>query len=421
MLSPVKNWWKRVDLDDLLGYDTFKVVHVRDRRLGFTFHGFQIAIFAYIIYSVIHNQLYLKKESPVPGAIRVSLLEPTGELQTSPYCQQKPCVFWGANQILYDPGDQGATFLTTRISTKVFPAREGCDFQLPTNAACRYNLQPSTVSPEYYITDLDRYTLMIEHSVRGTATGISIRNGEMSGRLLITKANNPYYQNETELHFSPQTRPPRVPGDIITVGQLLRASGAVLDAPSDAPGADQSKGETYRSSGIVLSVVIEYDNDGSTNFKYSYSANYIKGNEFKVEETIFNPTDGSITELNRHGIRIVFSQTGNIGKFDFMSLLTNLVASIALLKTATLLVEIFMLKFLPQRKMYYEAKYELTEDFDDLRKRRNGEDIDLEGRKKPTTLGPGVEVTQPSPCHTHFSAEPLVEHRDDHVGPSKAV
>ncbi|KAK9763754.1 hypothetical protein K7432_009303 [Basidiobolus ranarum] len=412
MLSFVKNWWKSVDLDDMLGYDTFKVVHVRDRRLGFTFHGFQAAIFAYIIYSVIHNQLYLKKEAPVPGAIRVSLLEPAGDLQNSTYCQQKPCVYWGANQILFNPGAQGVSFLTTRISTKIFPAQAGCNSILSTTPGCRYNLPKPTESPEYYISDLERFTLMIEHSVRGTSTGISVRNGEMKGRLLITKDNNPFYNNETELSFTPQNRPPRVPGDIITVAKLLRASGANLDAPSDAPGADQANGESYRSSGIVLSVVIQYDNDGNDKFKYSYSANYIKGNEYKIEETIYNPTDGSYTEFNRHGIRIVFSQTGNIGKFDFMSLLTNLVASIALLKTASLLVEIFMLKFLPQRKMYYEAKYEHTEDFDDLRKGRehnpnNGastsEEFDHEKVKNPST------VAYPPDCHTESSSNVFVE------------
>jgi hypothetical protein len=94
---------------------------------------------------------------------------------------------------------------------------------------------------------------------------------------------------------------------------------------------------------------------------FSYIVN---GSEFKITQTVYN-LDGSISYYDRHGIRIVFAQTGSIGKFNFISLLLNLVAALALFRVATLVVDGIMVYFLPQKKLYHREKFQETLDFND--------------------------------------------------------
>jgi hypothetical protein len=118
-------------------------------------------------------------------------------------------------------------------------------------------------------------------------------------------------------------------------------------------------------------VVIDYQNQVRypNQIKYGYWPSVIPGAEYKVLEVIRNP-DNTVTEINRHGVKIVFQQTGSIGHFDMITLLINLVSAIALLKVASIIVEVLMLRFLPERKIYQSFKFEHTEDFGDLRKSR---------------------------------------------------
>jgi hypothetical protein len=51
----------------VLRYTTLKLVTIRDRRLGILHYASMLGIAAYIIYSVVIDQLYLKTESPVGG------------------------------------------------------------------------------------------------------------------------------------------------------------------------------------------------------------------------------------------------------------------------------------------------------------------------------------------------------------------
>ncbi|CAG8745278.1 10937_t:CDS:2, partial [Acaulospora morrowiae] len=106
-----------VDLDEVFSYDTFKVVKVKDRRLGILFRTFQIAILVYLITEIVLKQLYLKTEPPIPGAVRISLRAPDS-LSYPSYCNDSDiqCVFWGANEIQYPEDGAGVAFFTTRAT-----------------------------------------------------------------------------------------------------------------------------------------------------------------------------------------------------------------------------------------------------------------------------------------------------------------
>jgi hypothetical protein len=64
---------------------------------------------------------------------------------------------------------------------------------------------------------------------------------------------------------------------------------------------------------------------------------------------------------NRHGIRLVFRQIGEIGIFNTQILLVNLVTAMGLIAVATTVVDLLMLNILPQKERYASAKTQEVE------------------------------------------------------------
>jgi hypothetical protein len=84
--------------------------------------------------------------------------------------------------------------------------------------------------------------------------------------------------------------------------------------------------------------------------QYRYTVQHVTEAEYKADEILYDPTDETTrTKNNRHGIRLVFRQVGDIGTFDVQVLLVNMVAAMALLAVATTIVDNLMLYVLPQK------------------------------------------------------------------------
>ena len=66
-------------------------------------------------------------------------------------------------------------------------------------------------------------------------------------------------------------------------------------------------------------------------------------------------------------MRLIVQQTGTVGKFDFQTMLINISASFGLLALSSFIVEMLMLKALPQKKLYNSYKFTDTIDFSDWR------------------------------------------------------
>jgi len=69
----------------------------------------------------------------------------------------------------------------------------------------------------------------------------------------------------------------------------------------------------------------------------------------------------------RAGPKIIFVVSGKMVRFDFQTLLIQLVSALGLLSMATIVVEMLMLYVMPLRKRYSDAKFESTVDFSDVR------------------------------------------------------
>ncbi|CAG8496169.1 12108_t:CDS:2, partial [Racocetra persica] len=331
----------------------------------------------------------IKVEPPVPGAVRITLQAPPNFTIPS-YCigGTYPCVFWSADSIRFPDDGAGVAFFTTRVNSINYAPPPGCDFlkaQSPSDP-CFFdpkapNVRNTTLVPMSYIGDIEDYTVMIEHSVRGRITSIAIRNGLLEGQLM-SHDGKPLktITNATRMALNPNAD-----GDIFTIKELLDAAGAKLDSPSTAPGAKKDQGEVYRTSGIVIVIVIEYKNNRE-DITYKYIPQVIDGNEYKTVERIYNSTSGSITLVDRHGIRFVFQQHGTIGQFDLLSLLTNIVGGFALFKIAEMLVEFLMLIILPEKEYYQIAKFQETNSFDEWRKNKKMQEKQLSTDPKATNV-----------------------------------
>jgi len=153
--------------------------------------------------------------------------------------------------------------------------------------------------------------------------------------------------------------------DQISVQELLNAAAVNLNAGSDVIGNEK---EAARFSGLVILFSIEYSNIDAPQSKptYTYSAQHIPGAEYKVIEIVYL-NDTYRLNNNRHGIKAIFLQGGQIGRFDVQTTLIQLVSALGLLSVATLAVDFLMLAGLPQRRLYKQFKVEETVDFSDLR------------------------------------------------------
>ncbi|KAH9263946.1 hypothetical protein BASA83_012614 [Batrachochytrium salamandrivorans] len=350
---------RHIDWDEYLSYDTLKVVRIKDSRLGITYYIMLLSIVAYIIYSLVVNGSYLDKAPPVAGSIRVGAqLSDMSRAATPAYCTPTSringCLYWTAEQMVYPySGEVNTIFLTTRVSivTSPPPPPQCASYLTSNTTACTppsyASLKP--LRSTYYIAHVENITLQIDHSVRtqisgvlGTASYSAISNTQMTGKMLkgCTGDTDMYLQ---QLQFNETYR---------------------SDAPSTASGA--YAGETWRSTGIVVSIPIAYTNrltvGQQSSIKYTYVPAVINGSEYTILQTQLN-ADGSITFIDRHGMRIVFAQTGSIGVVSFLALTINLAAGMGLLSVATLICDLLLLYVFPRRAKYAACKIQHTEDF----------------------------------------------------------
>ena len=85
---------------------------------------------------------------------------------------------------------------------------------------------------------------------------------------------------------------------------------------------EAGKPDSKRKTGIVLVMEIKYDNvqtSSTSIIEYKTYVTEVKGANFKSEQGLFNsnPPDQRMV-YNRHGIRVLILQTGDLGHFEFV-------------------------------------------------------------------------------------------------------
>ncbi|EGG13721.1 putative purinergic receptor [Cavenderia fasciculata] len=301
------------DWDNIFSYQTVKIVKIRDKRLGILHLLFITGIVIYIVLGTIFFQKrYLATEAPI-GSIRSSLLAPTYRDPTPPYCTSSgnttyngfptmPCQYWDETLTLYPSVADESMFISTRVTSENQIAN--CSLTLPN---CTYNItNPDT----FYIADVVNFTILFDHTLSAPALGIQYNARQLPGILL----------NHDGDAWTPP--PPSVVGvegqyDILTLGVVLEAAGiSSLDDP------------------------------------------VISDTKYKAIEPIYTTDVNHRVVFNRHGVKIIFIQTGTLGVFDFQTMLLTFVSGIGLVTVSTLIVDVLAVKLLPQKEKYQQLKYQ---------------------------------------------------------------
>ena len=433
-----------------LGYSTVKTVKIYDPLLATLHYSFLLGIFVYIVVFLIIRDLgYCAFEEPL-GTSRVQVQPPTVgtpsdptfdpddpgyeydfvPAESLPYCSsykrngsvapdaeamtQENCVYMGAIESVFPVTGGSPFFLTTRVresnQTLVCDSPPGackqtysyaCGASFDVNPDCdpKARWPKGFAQRTYFIADIESFTLLIDHSVRGPQVGLAADSSEMNGQYEFCNGSRvvPEVTNQGQAFF--------------TVGDLLDGAsmedgtcGLNLDTQS-VMGAHARNSARY--DGIVMQLEIEYYNTktwhgplGKDVVEYTMRTSVINGTKSKVEDEIWVEYPGKRVTRNRHGIKLIIVQTGRLGAFSFASLLSNLTSSLALLAVSTTAVDILALYVLRRKNLYRAAKYDtvdeatLDREEEAMRKQtlQNGFGDDYEYEDMGTTVTPaGIE------------------------------
>lgn len=396
-----------VDWDALLAYDTVKFVTVRDRRLGIIMYVFYLAIFCYVvIYKVVFQTGYLRLSNP-EGTVRLSLQPPTVDsngkrgcdptegppgcnldippLDQLPYCLQNAskykgmsnsnCTIWDAMDAVVGSSGQSQLFVTSRVTES-----EQVQACTEKESKCPATYTSNSTQKPLYIAGIERFTLMISHSVRSDGESTI---GDDSSRLNKDKANGAI---KTCKGTSIKPQLTSIKEAYFTIDELLHAAassfecsaeesiGLDLDNRTSASSTSASGPSSYRYDGMVLVVRIVYSNyrewsgvyTGKSSIRYHFEVRYIDGTKAKQYQIIYGADTMTRKLRNRHGIQIIVTQEGHFGVFDWTMMMVQLTVSLSYLAAVSVIVDYILLYFLPQRRYYHASKYSKTKDLKTL-------------------------------------------------------
>jgi hypothetical protein len=312
-----------------------------------------ILVLGYIIgFQIFVEKRYLELDIP-SGTIRASLKRGPKTVSTNvtqfPYCSfpgnnykwALPCLFWDETEAVFPVTEAAAMLATTRVNLTHYELR--CS---QFNPNCTYT---KVDTGTYYIGDIERFTLMVDHSMFTPRLNIQKNSRSLTGRLLDSNGD------EVQSNLSPPNQFGQSGKyDILELAKVMELAGANMET--------EINGDPVRYSGTILLFFIDYDNIftyNTNNVRYSVRVSQLKDAEFKsVEQLHYNSS--SKQERNRHGIRIVFLPVGQIGQFQVQALILTLVSGAALMAVATVVTDIIATTFLPEKKKYEVAKYQDT-------------------------------------------------------------
>jgi len=219
----------------------------------------------------------------------------------------------------------------------------------------------------------------MEHAIFGRLNHIVVANGECEGKLIFRNGT------KNTINIPPSNRT----GDIFPISTMLNAAN--INSLNDPSGS----GSSFRYDGALIVVVITYTNYVAKPSKLHYT---YKLYEIPKQDVVsFQPSQqesvNATVQRNWYGIRFVFLVVGQIGVFDFPTLLTSLVNGTVLIKLATVMVDMLILYIMPEKQHYSKHKFETA---DAMQKQAE--------KERSTT----------SPFKNSVSSEPLYKDPDDY-------
>ncbi|CAH3136935.1 unnamed protein product [Porites lobata] len=368
-----------------LHYITFKLVVIRDKRIGSIYYTLAAVIVLYTLAEIFLKKGYLEFDTSPEATMRFLLSDPkedvasnseqTSQMSNLSYCCTKgeptkmctPCQVLDARELLW-PVESRTISLTTFAK----------DRWQTRNTSLDIISEFKTVREKMYFTaQPESMMIKIEHAVLATKfsggkKGNSLAASQRNMKGFLYGLNGTILRRQSN-YLSNEDNGPRGRADKFTVREILHAAGVEsLDEPSDALNA---KGKPFRRHGIVLRVAINYQNSdssflGTGDITYSYHVRRIPFADYRVNEVIPVLSEKDFTDSSqmgrqenrlfrkRYGIKIEFHQTGRLGHFSLSSLLLRLASGVGLLTLTATVVDILALYILPDKVRYRKYVYE---------------------------------------------------------------
>jgi hypothetical protein len=355
------------------------------------YYLFVLMIFGYIVgYNFLGLKSY-RKLGDVVGTARFQLYAPSKNY-TLPaselaYCnmtggsnafpQTAPCRWFDAFTSVYPPIESDAVFLSTRITFS----------QQTTTANCVDPAQPSCANAwtnvgeeeAVFVAQPELYTVLVDHAMAiPEFVNVSRTAEEMEGAFLDRQGLpvdpcQPYARRKLPCPSIISLGKDGT-NDIIAMETILEAAGVEsLDTfwYTNKNKDGTTTPNTARYAGLIIILVIDYDNMGSFNesaISYTYTATAVSAAEYKAEQVW--PEAGVLQQnrsvIDRHGIRLIVSQAGTVGRFDATQLLIVAVTSLGLLAVSNSIVDFLAFNVLKMRFVYSQYRMVTSVDFSEI-------------------------------------------------------
>jgi len=463
-----KRWGKTFELcggvHDLLLYETPKVSRIRDAKLGLFYYLLVIAIIVYLVIQLGRNMEFLEQAVP-SQSVRLEFNEPARskqgqacneplddpdckeafrDIRDIPYCCTEKCTPFpltaesstckcpeipeiDAYQCRLMDAISSAQITSQSIFIKTYrkyidqqrnPDKQNCDID---HGRCEEIWLNHGKSKELFTADIERFRLVIDHSITLEAFGISGNVREMEGYLQVGAKGSSTLRhhrlcreqdsavddvyggkltNEAPCFIKPMYHRE---GDMFEVGVLLQAMSVSLD--------DAAEGSVpFRKKGLTVNVEVVYFNTRRfhlplSKVHYFYKLWPEKRKQHDIEDIFVdnqdNEEDPSLfkrrtVEVSR-GIFLTVTRGGFLAQFSFQHLLVTLTTGLALLAVATYIVT-WVARFLLRWGNYYtELIYDTSgsflhmEDIDklsdaDIDKALAGRNLEITGSREERVM-----------------------------------
>ena len=344
----------------LTTYTTVKKCKIVDAKIALSHKFVTLGIFAYIIWNLISSYGYAKQEAPsaVVNAYvaQADFLETVAELSASPpdFCDNAETDFEYGGGWVYEDNqcdfDLKLGDVLTKTEQAVFITTYFQDTPVDETTANAAGL----VAGNYFVPGIDHMRLVWDHQV-STTWGSVVSNPALELRRLgddATSSPRVSYEKDSEVGIS--------------IADLLTLAGADLDAVN----SNTATGPLFRLSGTHVKIHMQYSNlhsDGSSFDvgKAKADVSYSTGGVWTSlgPKMIYKKdATGALHQFQRYHyvLRVSFVLSGQIGVFDFFTLLLNLAVATGMLGVAVVIVDGISEKLVSN---FDDQKYDDRNDF----------------------------------------------------------
>lgn len=369
-------------------YDTVKVVHIKNKKVGTINRITQLVIILYIIgVAIIYKkgyQTFSSLESSTTTKVKGTAYTNFSIKEFNPHLRNHEDYgrIWDVADYVVPPSESDSFFVTTNVVITSNQTKSTCpeDPKIPEalcdpkNNACQAgtsNLLGNGVMTGACVTsDINSKASVceiyawcpVEHDLSPLKNKallsasknftVLIKNFVEFPKFNIRRRNILDTNNKTYLqgcHYHPKTNPSC---PVFVLGEIIAEAGENYD--------------TMAVKGGVVAIIIEWDCDFDYNEnycipKYSFrrlddpKAKLAKGWNFRFANYF---SDNTRSLYKAYGIKYIVIVHGKGGKFSVVPLLINIGSGLGLLAVATVIGDIFVLYVLKKRKYYRSKKFQ---------------------------------------------------------------